>query len=373
MSTRYHAQEYEDLLTPPPKRAGGISSQYWGTTLVVGFGCLVVLLPIVGFAIYRAVGSAGFNSGFFRGFACFGGILIGLLMLGGVFGLSPQWRSVRYSRKRHGEVWDAIKSAADPARGERHIEFVPELHVGDRQLFIASYRHKNDRQRLVPIATILLDENGRILESDQLFEKAYVTYSFALFTTSKAQSLLDQWRRNTRKTLTKAIPRAKASILANMKRFSMIGEGVRAQQAAHDLATFSGAMTEVERFLEARQGYVKAVGYGQRPVYLFEDADRLDRLGEALGRKLESDYGQKLLDLSSIGESLTQVIESHPGGWRDRKALRRALTLVAGSRTAIQKWIDDFGDEVRVPEPTWKNYHNKTRWLRSQGIPVHPD
>ena len=268
-------------------------------------------------------------------------------------------------------VWDAIKRLADRERGELHIEFMPELNVEGRTLFVASYRHRLDRQRLIPIATLLFDDTGRVIENDELFEKAYTTYNFGLFTTAKGQTMLDEWQRKNRKLLKRKLPEVKRTIERSQARFEAVGAGDHSKRVIDGLGGFEAALREVDRFLEARQGYIKAVGYGHHPVFLYEDADRFERLSVAFAKKLGSEYGQRLQELSLTGEFLLGEFERHPGGWRNRKQLERALKLLAGSRLAIQKWIDDFGNEARVPEPSWKNYHEKLRAVRSQGVPVY--
>ena len=371
MSPSQQAASYEDLLTPPPKRARGIKADYWAAGLILGFGCLMILIAPVGIALFVLSGGEGYDPGFYRNFLCVGGAVMGVFLAGGIYGLSPQWRSVRYSRRKHRVVWDAIKRLADGERGELHIEFMPELTVEDRTLFVASYRHRLDRQRLIPIATLLFDDTGRVIENDELFEKAYTTYNFGLFTTGKAQGMLDEWQRQNRKFLRRRLPKVNSAIERNRSRFVEVEVMTHVQQALEGLADFEEAMREVDRFLEARQGYVKAVGYGHHPVFLYEDADRFERLSVGFAKKLDSEYGQKLQELSLTGEFLLREFERHPGGWRNRKQLERALKLLAGSRFAIQKWIDDFGNEARVPEPSWKNYHEKLRAVRSQGVPVY--
>jgi len=370
MSPSQQAASYEDLLTPPPKRARGIKADYWVAALILGFFGLVVLSIPLASVFYALTGGTGFDAGFEQTFSC---ISIGLaagVLAAGIYGLSPQWRSVRYSRRKHRIVWDAIKRLADPDRGELHIEFTPELRIEGRVFLVASYRHKLDRQRLLPIATLLFDDTGRVIENDELFEKTYTTYNFGLFTTGKAQGMLDEWQRQNKKLL-KNLPEAKRTVERSQARFEAVGAGNHSKQAVEGLSRFEAALREVDRFLEARQGYVKAVGYGHHPVFLYEDADRFERLSVAFAKKLGSEYGQKLQELSLTGEFLLREFERHPGGWRNRKQLERALKLLAGSRLAIQKWIDDFGNEARVPEPSWKNYHEKIRAVRSQGVPVY--
>jgi hypothetical protein len=371
MSPSEQVAIYEDLLKPPPKRASGIKADYWVAAIILGFFGLVVLSIPLASAIYALTGGEGYDARFEQTFGCISIGLATAILAAGIYGLSPQWRSVRYSRRKHRVVWDAIKRLADRERGELHIEFMPELTVEDRTLFVASYRHRLDRQALIPIATLLFDDQGRVIENDAVFEKAYTTYNFGLFTTGKAQGMLDEWQRQNRKLLKRKLPGAREAIERNQSGFEAVGAGNHSKQAIEGLSDFEEAMREVDRFLEARQGYVKAVGYGHHPVYLYEDADRFERLSVAFAKKLESAYGQRLQDLSLAGEFLLREFEQHPGGWRNRKQLERALKLLAGSRLAIQKWIDDFGNEARVPEPSWKNYHEKLRTVRSQGVPVY--
>ena len=370
MTSNQQAPRYEDLLAPPPRRARGIKADYWAAALVLGVFTLLILMVPISCALSALTGREGYDPELDRTVGCIGVGLLTAVLAGGIYGLSPQWRSVRYSRRKHRIVWDTIKRLADHEKGELHIEYTPELRVGDRTLFVASYRHRSDQKRLLPIATLLLDDQGRVIDNEEWFEKAYTTYNFGLFTSAKGQGLLDEWQRQNRRLLRKKLPKAMAAIERNGSRCEELGAGKHHQQAIHGMADFEAALQEVDRFLDARQGYVKAVGYGHRPVYLYEDADRFEQLSVAFAKKLESEYGQRLRELSLTGEFLLHELEQHQSGWRNRKALERALKLVAGSRLAIQKWIDDFGNEARVPPPSWQNYHNKTRAVRSQGVPV---
>lgn len=127
----------------------------------------------------------------------------------------------------------------------------------------------------------------------------------------------------------------------------------------------------MERCLSARQGYAKAVGFGQHPVFHYEDADRFERMSIAFTDRLEVEFAPKLQELSLLGETLLHHFEHNREGWKNRNGLEDALRLVAASRLAIQKSIDDYGDETRVPDPTWNNYRNKTRAVRQQGVPVY--
>jgi len=370
MTSSHQTSAYEDLLTPPPRRARGIKADYWVAALILGFFGLLVLMIPLGDTLFSLTGGEGYDPGFERNFGCLAVGLIGALFAAGIYGLSPQWKSVRYLRRKHRVVWDTIKRLADPVKGELHIEYTPELKVEERTLFVASYRHRSDQKRLLPIATLMFDDQGRVIDNDKLFEKAYTVYNFGLFNMGKAQGELDEWQRQNRRLLREKLPKARAAIEHNGSRFEELGAGKHLQQAIHGLTDFKAALREVDRFLEARQGYVKAVGYGHRPVYLYEDADRFERLSVAFAKKLEAEYGQGLRELSLTGEFLLHELEQHQSGWRNRKGLGRALKLVASSRLAIQKWIDDFGNEARVPPPSWQNYHNKTRAVRSQGVPV---
>jgi len=370
MTSSHQTSAYEDLLTPPPRRARGIKADYWAAALILGFFTLLILMVPVSSALFALSGGEGFDPEFFQTVGCIGVSVIGAGLATGFYILSPQWKSVRYLRRKHRVVWDSIKRLADPKKGELHIEYTPELKFEDRILFVASYRHRSDQKRLLPIATLLFDDQGRVIDNDEWFEKAYTTYNFGLFTSAKGQGLLDEWQRQNRRLLRKKLPKASAAIEHNGSRYEELGAGKHCLQAIHGMADFEAALREVDRFLDARQAYVKAVGYGHRPVYLYEDADRFERLSVAFAKKLESEYGQGLRELSLTGEFLLHELEQHQSGWRNRKALERALKLVAGSRLAIQKWIDDFGNEARVPPPSWQNYRNKTRAVRGLGVPV---
>src|SRR4030067_1131155 len=78
------------------------------------------------------------------------------------------------------KVWQTIKALRDPSRGEVFNDFLPVLILGNRNLFVVSYRHRTDRHAQVPIATLLLDEQGQVLADDPLFEQAYTNFNFSL-------------------------------------------------------------------------------------------------------------------------------------------------------------------------------------------------
>jgi len=362
---------YEDLLTPPPRRARGIKSDYWLTGLVLGLGCFAFLAIPAAILFFRVLGGEGYDAGFFSSFFCIAAIVFLPLFLLALFALDPQFRSVRSSRRRYRNAWSAIKTLGDRMRDEVFNGYFPVLKVDGRALFVVSFRHRLDQQLMLPIATLLLDEEGRVIQNDQLFEKAYTVFNFALFTTAPSQARLDKWNQDVNKLHKKAIPHAAASLERNRPSFEQVGEGKHLQDAVEGLVTYLAAMEVVRRFLLARQAYVKAVGYGHGSEFLFEDADRFHRLSVAFAKKLEDEFGQPVQELSLVGEALLLRFQQTGPGWKQRKRLERALKLIAGSRVTIQRWIYDFGDEARVPQQSWENYHTKTKAVRAQGVPVY--
>ena len=371
MSVSPQSPSYEELLVPPPRRARGLKAEVWLAAVTLAWGCLIVAssmgyLQQILFGIptheQNKVASELLSYALV--------IVAGIVLLGGGFGFSPQFRTLGYARRHYRKAWRAARELRDRSKGEATNYFLPALNVEGRKLFVVSYRHRLDHKEVRPIATLLLDEQGRLTVDDALFEKAYTTYNFALWATLKGQSTMDVWRRAGRKILNKRIPQARNVLEANRARFEAIGEKERLRQAIEGLDVLRSAVLEVDRFLAARMGYVRATGYGQRPEYYYEEADRLERLGVAFGRKLEDEYGFALEEVSRLGKHLLFRLEALPEGWRERKRLIKGLQMLGGARLAIQRWIDDFGVEARVPPAAWENYHRKTKALQDSGTPA---
>jgi hypothetical protein len=242
MTSSHQTSAYEDLLTPPPKRAGGIKADYWAAALILGFFTFLILMVPVSTALFALTGGEGYDPEFYRTVGCIGVGAIGAGLAAGFYGLSPQWRSVRYLRRKHRVVWDTIKRLADREKGELHIEYTPELRVEDRTLFVASYRHRSDQKRLLPIATLLLDDKGRVIDNDEWFEKAYTTHNFGLFTSAKGQGLLDEWQRQNKRLLRRRLPKGRTAIERNGSKFGELGAGKHLQQAIQGLTGFEAAL-----------------------------------------------------------------------------------------------------------------------------------
>ncbi|HKZ55198.1 MAG TPA: hypothetical protein VJ123_06940, partial [Anaerolineales bacterium] len=307
MTVNPQSLSYEELLVPPPRRARGLKAEAWLAAVILTVSCMAVSSPFLAgplqeilFGIPRGVYDRVASD--LLGYAIF--IIAGIVLLGGAFGFSPQFRTLPYTWRRYRKAWRAARGLRDQTKGEATNYFLPALNVEGRKLFVVSYRHRLDHKEVRPIATFLLDEHGRLIVDDALFEKAYTTYNFALWTTLKGQSTTDVWRRAGRKILNKHIPRARNVLEANRERFEEVGEKERLRQAIEGLDVLRSAVLEVDRFLSARMGYMRAAGYGQRPEYYYEEADRLERLGVAFGRKLEDEYGFALEEVSRLGKHL---------------------------------------------------------------------
>ena len=372
MTVNQRSPTYEELLVPPPRRARGLKAEVYMAGVILVAGCLGVASPM-GYLqeLLFGIPARQFDDTASQTTAFIIASLAGIVLLGGGFGFSPQFRTLPYTWRRYRKAWRAARALRDRSKGEASNYFLPALNVEGRKLFVVSYRHRLDHNEVRPIATLLLDVQGRLIVDDALFEKAYTTYNFALWATLKGQSTMDVWRRAGRKILNKRIPQARNMLEANRARFEEVGEKERLLQAIEGLEVLRSAVLEVDRFLSAGMGYVRATGYGQRPEYYYEDADRLERLGVAFGRKLEDEYGFALEEVSRLGKHLLFRLEALPEGWRERKRLIKGLQLLGGARLAIQRWIDDFGVEARVPPAAWENYHRKTKALRDSGTPVH--
>ena len=362
------AEQYEQLLSVPPPRKRWVKADVWVAVLILIMGAIAVGQPL----LWKLISSLGIqNSESLVKLSIYcSAILAGVVLIGGGLRLNPQWRSVRLAKKRFPRVWRTIKALRDPSRGEVFNDFLPVLIMENRNLFVVSYRHRADRRAQIPIATLLLDEQGQVLAADPLFEQAYTTFNFALNATTPAQSRLDSMKRAGRKLLSKDIPRAASAFRRNQSRFEELGDARYLAAALEGLPVLEEAVRETDRFLAARAGYVRATGYGHSGEFHYEDADRFEQLGVAFARLLEERYAQPLQELSLRGAHLRQRVETQPTGWKDKKQLILALRLLADSRKAIQRWIDAYGSEARVPETTWTNYHEKLQRARAQGAAV---
>ena len=360
--------QYEEMLEVPARRTKWVKADTWLTLMILGLLALIIV-----FAIIMGISP---RQGFEYGspvsqivvylFAIVGGILL----IGVPLRLNPQWRSVRLAKKRFPRVWKSIKTLRDPSRGEVFNDFLPVLIVRNRNLFVVSYRHRVDRRVQIPVATLLFDEQGQVIADDQLFEEAYTTFNYALNATIPAQSRLDTMKRAGRKLMSKDIPRAADLLRRNQGRFENLGDARQLAAALEGLPVLEEMVRETDRFLAARTGYVRSTGYGHSGEFHYEDADRFEQLGVAFARLLEKRYAQPLQELSLRGEYLRQRVETQPTSWKDRKQLLLATRLLADSRKAIQRWIEAYGSEARVPETTWSNYHEKLGRVRAQGAAV---
>jgi len=362
------ADQYEQLLSVPPPRKRWVKADVWVAVLILIMGAIAIGQPL----LWKLISSLGIqNSESLVKLSIYcSAILAGLVLIGGGLRLNPQWRSVRLAKKRFPRVWQAIKALRDRSRGEVFNDFLPVLIVGNRTLLVVSYRHLVDRRAQIPIATLLLDEQGQVIADDQLFEQAYTTFNYALNATIPAQSRLDTMKRAGRKLVSKDIPRAANALRHNQHRFEILGDGKHLSAGLEGLPVLREMVQETDRFLAARAGYVRAAGYGHSGEFHYEDADRFEQLGVAFARLLEERYAQPLQELSLRGEYLRQRVETQPTGWKDKKQLLLATRLLADSRKAIQRWIDAYGAEARVPETTWTNYHEKLQRVRAQGTAV---
>ncbi|MEW6569434.1 MAG: hypothetical protein AB1449_14965 [Chloroflexota bacterium] len=59
-------------------------------------------------------------------------------------------------------------------------------------------------------------------------------------------------------------------------------------------------------------------------------------------------------------------------GWRGCKQLIKAINSLRVGLPATERWVYDFGFEVRVPPQTWDNYHKKLEWPRRRKVLLLP-
>jgi hypothetical protein len=291
-------------------------------------------------------------------------------VFGGVMVMNPQFRTIWSSRLRYPKTWRAMQIFRDRAKGEAFNYYLPVLKVDARHLFIVFFRNQSDSRLMKPLATLLLDDAGRVMANDELLEKAYITYNLAIMTTSPAQTQLSAMRSSGQTLLKRHLPTALAKLDTNRLRFRELALGAQLDQALTQLAAFTAAVEEADRFLNAREGYLRAIGYGLGSEFLYSDAERMRQLSVAFVQKMRAEFDQPILELSLVAAFLQRQVETNPQGWQDRGQLQFALAFLAEARNALQTFYV-FEREARVPEEIWQSYHDKLAALKAKGIQVY--
>lgn len=274
-------------------------------------------------------------------------------------------RTKRWAKKHYPQIYRLIYRFKERAKRDRMVVGPPLLHIEGKGYFFGLYA----RQRLwEQVATItgffVLDEQGQLVEDEELFVKAFLTYNYMVIGSVSGQNTDAMERLYFKENVNIYVPRAEKVLKKLRGYFDENGWAYEYNMLLDLLPGLYAAGRDVMHFQEGREKYRQAMGYSFGYEFYYEDAVQEMEMRQAFCKYMLAAHFATLNNARVLSARLIQQIEQDGGGWQKPIALK-ALKKVwdFGFRTSI--FIDQMAQQGIPSEENRRLFREKTAYVKT--------
>jgi len=274
-----------------------------------------------------------------------------------IFGFIPRSffddkaRTTRRLRSKYPLVWKTLNKLVKKGTGEVLDNAFQCLIVNNRKYFLVMYRIRQKWwDSRIPIkftGCALIDEDGILHESSELFSKTFLTLQYAFIGGIRTQGIEEAQVLQIKETYKVFIPRAVIFLHWQKRVFEDNGLLGILQQLFDKLHVVYQANEDVLTIFRTRAKMAKAMGYSFGYEYMYEDALRDEEISRTFSQYMTQTYLQEVRGIDELLIKLLKTI-AVTEKWPVRK-----LTL----------W------SIKTIHRGCKNVYRATQWYSRHGIP----
>jgi hypothetical protein len=306
---------------------------------------------------------------------------IGLLFLVGVvftwffWSLPAEFYDDRKRTYRHAKRYypAVLRTLAGLREQDNKNPDLPVLKIAGNKYFLIPfiYQHWWDPKPNAKFTGwILLDDLGKIIANDDLFEKAFLTYhyeSLGAFTTQQ----LDGESRVLSNDLRYQLPQAKIFLHSQRAYFDQSGQLQDWQSLMDRIPILHEAGKDALSIYKGRENFRRAMGYSFGLEFDYEDALLEEQMNRAFSRYMLKAYGEQLDALRTSLTRLIQSVENQNGSGGKRLRLD-SLNQTQKTTLAISNLIVRMQQKGIPSQDDWVLYRAKLALAKERGfIIVH--
>jgi hypothetical protein len=296
-------------------------------------------------------------------------ILLGLVSLLQRF-ISAKYLLPRALRKQYPLVYKTIDKIVDAGILEKCDTTFPALEIDGKVLFLVNYY--TQIEAYLPrnlTGFVLVDKDGAVIQSTDLFQKAFLVTALFRLCTVDMQSY-DYGMKDKISIIRRYNLRFPPRFLA-WRKWSFETEGMvdLYNQIAPDLRILDEVITELNGYRNHRAVIQEKLGYAYGNRFYLEDARVLQELIDSFSAYMKAAYVPRLLALNFGLDAFLVGMRREPF-WQFLWLSRRS---VASLQTAVSYLLHMIDGECHVttPEPyEWQAYVDRLKYVRKLGIQI---
>lgn len=194
-------------------------------------------------------------------------------------------RTKRWAKKHHPHIYKTIYRFQEKEKMDRMVVGPCLLKVEGKNYFLGPYVRQlwNEKQATIT-GYILLNDQGKLVDDELLFQKAFLTYAYSMIGAISGQNteIGEIWTltENTRTY----IPRAEKKLRNARKFFEQINHSADLEILLGYMPDLYEAAKDALTIYKGREKFRKAMGYSFGYEYLYEDALEEQKMREAFGK-----------------------------------------------------------------------------------------
>ncbi len=272
----------------------------------------------------------------------------------------------RWARKAYPHIYKTIYRFKERAKLDRMIVGPRLLWIEGKGYFLGVYARQLFfiENRATLTGFFLLNEQGQLVDDEELFVKAFLTYNYGIIGAISGQNAIigDRWALTEKKKI--YAPRSE-KVLQKMRRyFEENGYLHEFQELLKYIPDLYVAANDALTIIDGREKYCKAMGYSFGHEFMHEDAVKEMDMRQAFSKYMLAAHFMTLNNVRVLTGSLRNKITQDGTGWQKRIAIK-SLETIWELAFMISNLIDKMAQEGVPSDDDKKLFREKTQYVKS--------
>ena len=296
--------------------------------------------------------------------------LLGVLMVT-LFFILPEYfyheikRSKRWVKRNYPKIYEKIYTYSEREKKDRMVVNPCLLIIEGEEVFFGTYSHQGVRDSKSTLTGyVLLSIDGELIEDEELFKKAFLTYNYSIIGAVSGQTVANKEWYFISENVKRKMRRAEKIIRAQQKFFELSSCKYDWNHLLVSIPDLIEAGKAALAIYDAREKFRKSMGYSFGYAYQYEDAVLEYEMRQAYCKYMYAEHYKTINNTRVYAAHIIKQIEHESRSIKKRfilKTVKKIWTFAFTLSNLLEKMAQQgipSGDDISL-------FHQKTCFAKS--------
>ncbi|MCG2784476.1 MAG: hypothetical protein L6461_05175 [Anaerolineae bacterium] len=269
-------------------------------------------------------------------------------------------RNRRWARKNHPHIYKTIYRFGERNKKDKMVVGVRLLRINEKIYFLGPYVRQRWWENIATLTGfVLLNEQGEVVEDEELFTKAFLTYNYGIIGAVTGQNIAMGEVHTLKESLNIYVPRSEKVLKMQRSYFEHNGDLHEWQSLVDYLPNLYEAARDALTIYDGREKFRKSMGYSFGYEYHYEDAVEELEMRQAFFKYMLAAHYKTINNTRVHAARLYENTKQH-GGPLQKPIATNALKTVWQFAFKLEVVLDKMSQEGIPSDEDKQLYREKT-------------